>query len=275
MKRKYRRAIIIVLINIIIILLVNDALLYWLDPLGVVDAMHENHDRHKHLINHPTGYAIEPGTHSWHFYDVTILEDFSRYVPDTNVNADCTIATIGDSVTFGFGVNDSETWVNLLAREYPTVHFINPARGDYSAANIALLKADTRANGYIWLIIGNDAETPYIYSGVLPSYWYPPATKIYLHWLTNRNKPLINRESDNAIYWQSVGQIITDNIIVFGFNNDPLAIETSEVYNVHLIDAWTTNVSFVDGHPNVQGHQQIAESLNPSVTRFIAQQCAD
>jgi hypothetical protein len=269
---KTTRLIMLVLVNFIIIFLANDALLYWIDPLGVVAGLHDTISIHRLMIDHPTGYAVT-GSYG-HRVKMTLLDDYTRLVPDTNINADCTIAAIGDSVTFGSSVNDEDTWVNLLATNYADVHFINAARGDYSAGNIALLKTHTQADGYIWLLFENDAIEPYEYTNVQVSGGYPSGTRAYLRWITRPKNSGNNRKNNMPLYWQSVETIATDNTLLFGFNDDSLALETSTRYGVDLLlSRWTHNVSRSDWHPNAQGHRDIYEQMRDSVDHFVNQIC--
>lgn len=53
--------------------------------------------------------------------------DFSEAVPAGKVRAICS----GDSFTFGFGVNDDETWCARLNEKHPTLETVNMAQGGY------------------------------------------------------------------------------------------------------------------------------------------------
>lgn len=74
-------------------------------------------------------------------------------------------------------------------------------------------------------------------------------------------------------YWQSVGQIITDNTLVFGIEGDPLAMETTNHYPIHFIPQWTNNVSAVDAHASAQGNIEIAEAVLPFLEPFVSRIC--
>jgi hypothetical protein len=273
MKRKTRYQIIYILCCILCCIALLDAMLYWIDPLGIVRASHAKSDLQSLIINHSTGYALQSGTYLLNYYTVTTLADGSRLVPDTNLNAGCVIAFIGDSVTWGQGVNDDETWVNILASRFLNVHFMNVARSDYSAPNIAALKRVYPANGYVWLLIENDAIAPYVYQDFELSWAYPPSSRLYFDWFFRRPKTNENRSSDIEQYWQAVSEIITDNTLVFGLDGDTLAQETSSRYTVHLIPRWTQNVSTVDTHANAEGNQEIAAAVLPFVEPFITMIC--
>lgn len=264
------------LCSILCFILLLDALLYWIDPLGIVASVHGNHSFHAVMRDDPTGYILQAGTHRFHDYTATILADGSRAVPATNPDASCTLATIGDSMTFGQGVHDNETWVNLIAAQYPDVHVINPARPDYSAQNIAALKQTYPADGYLWMLIYNDALSPYVYSGVQPAYPYPMATALYRAWFVNRLRDTASRATrqvDMQAYWQAVEQIAGDNVLIAGFAGDELTETTALRHPLILLPLYTAFVSPVDNHPNAEGHRQIADSLSPYLSPFVDTMC--
>lgn len=276
MKKQTRHNIIGILGSILFFFLLLDASLYWIDPLGLVDAVHANHAYNAVMIDHPTGYALPSGTHHFHYWGATIQDDHSRYVPATNPNANCTIATIGDSMTFGLGVEDAETWVNILAGQFQDVHFINPARPDYSATNTAELKAYYPADGYIWLIIQGDEQVPYRYQNVRPAYPYPPATALYRTRLISQlrgEQTYHGRDNDMTGYWQAIHEIADEGVLLFGFQDSELANASTEQYPVILIPPRSHPISAVDSHPRPEGHQQIAEAMYPYIEDFVERVC--
>lgn len=276
MNPRQRWRVIAILLIIIATLLVWDAFLFWIDPLGLVNAVHANHDYNRIMLNHPTGYALPPGTHRFHDWSATILADNTRFIPATNTEADCTVATIGDSMTFGSGVEDNETWVNILAEQFQDVQFINPARPDYSAPNTALVKAYYPADGYLWLIIQGDEQVPYEYTGAQPAYPYPPATALYRVWLWDKlqgRQTFHGRENDMDGYWQSLETIAVDNVLLFGASDSSLVTITAERYPVTIIPPRSHPISAVDGHPRPAGHQAIADAMYPTVMEFIEGLC--
>lgn len=269
--RKIRRAVIYILCCVLFCIFILDGLLYWLDPLGLVTWRYTFRAQHEAMMIHPTGFAYTTGEHWFHAYYATILADGSRLVPDTNTQGDCTIVFIGDSVTYGQGVGDSDTFVNILARNFPNVRFINTGRSAYSAGNVLLAKAYYAGDGYIWMLIGNDAEETFFHDGSQPAPYYPSATRLYFDWLRQR-PDLTSNAPGNPAYWQAVEQIATDNTLIFGID-DPLTLETATRYPVHLIPRWTHDISRVDGHADAQGNIEIANSLLPLVEPFISRIC--
>ena len=43
---------------------------------------------------------------------------------------------MGDSVTFGYGVDDDQTWVDGMARALPDVHVINAGVSGFNSTNV-------------------------------------------------------------------------------------------------------------------------------------------
>lgn len=270
--RTIRRAVIYTLLCILFGVLFLDALLWHVDPLGIVTWHYTFRAQYEVMGYHPTGFAYATGEHDFYAYRATILPDSSRRVPDTNVNAACTIVFIGDSVTYGQGVNDSETWINVLARQFPDVHFINTGRSAYSVGNILLAKEYYTGDGFIWMLVGNDAEPPFFYDGSHPSPHRPSATRLYYDWII-RN-PVTSQTVDMQVYWEAVEQIADNRTLILGTEHDPLTLATSERYPVHIVPRWEHSISRMDGHANAQGNIEIAELVMPFVAPFISRICS-
>ena len=67
----------------------------------------------------------------------------------------------GRSVTFGYGVDDAETWVNLVAREFPDWHVINEAYPGWSIKNLeGAWEMHPDADMIFVLTITNDSDEP-------------------------------------------------------------------------------------------------------------------
>ena len=271
MARQTRHLITYILFCVILVLLMLDTLLWQLDPLGIHAYFYGQYQQQFVMGMASHGYNLQSGAHNFGSFIVTVGASGNRIVPDTNRYADCVIAAIGDSVTFGYGVQDNETFVNILARAYPDIQWRNVARSGYSARNIALLQDAYPANGYLWLIINNDHYPKWDYTITTPSR-FPSATNLYLeHGLSKPKAPVL----DWNTYWQAVADITAHETLVFGFEGESPAIETSEQYPVYFIPAYTDFVSVYDTHPNAAGHQQIADSMMPFLEPFIARICHD
>ncbi len=106
------------------------------------------------------GYVLSPGHYQFADWQATILPDVTRLVPDTNLSVSCQLVLLGDSVTFGLDLNDSDTWANLLARQLPDVQIVNTGVNGYSIDNVLWTRPLYRADAYLYLLIGNDIEYP-------------------------------------------------------------------------------------------------------------------
>ena len=156
MGKSARHCLIAALIGVLLALLTAEALLARFDPLGFVYFRDQAY-LSAQMIPDPRGYNFRPGTYPLSFA-LTILPDGTRAVPDTGPAA-VTLVFIGDSVTFGYGVDDDQTWVNLIARTLPGVHVINAGVSGYNSTNVARTVAQfPDADALVYLIVNNDAE---------------------------------------------------------------------------------------------------------------------
>ncbi len=158
MRKSARRKLIAVLLGVIATLLLSEALLALFDPLGFAYYRDQAY-LGSLLVPDPRGYNFRPGTYQLSSFRFTLLPDGTRAVPDTNLSADRTLVFVGDSVTFGYGVNDDQTWVNLIARALPDVHVINAGVSGYNSRNVSrAISLYPRTASLVYLIVSNDAE---------------------------------------------------------------------------------------------------------------------
>jgi len=283
--RKYRKRIIGILTAVLGSIFLLDGLLLWTDPLGAVAYSHSTVSFIMNTVPDETGYRLNAGEHYFHYYTMTIDEDGYRVVPDTDHDADCTIAMIGDSVTMGIGVDDAETWVNLVARDIPDVRLINTARSDYAVQDVYQLMQTTPADGYIWLMIENDVVDEYVFRSLIPNQNpYLPATRLYLERLRSRlsfgNVREVDAEGQRSTdfdnYWDFSDRILSnDNVFGFAFETGAVSRETAERYdNVVSIPHFGESISTIDFHPSVVGHQNIANSVADDIESFVDGICA-
>lgn len=106
----------------------------------------------------PNGFKLPDGVTTFSHWQATI-QNGRRVAPDS-VPTGQTVYFIGDSVTFGYGVEDGETWVNLLAKEFG-LNAINTAYPAFNRENITLSLLDIpRGACVVYVAISNDAEPP-------------------------------------------------------------------------------------------------------------------
>lgn len=262
-----------ILLSIVIISILSfNISLHWFDPLGIVAYNWQLSQMFQLTLPHDTGYRFTPGRFDIG-YRLTIGSDGLRIVLDANLQAECTIAVLGDSVVFGMGVADSDSLVNMLAQDYPDIHWINAALPGYNSRNVVRQFSAIQADGYLWLIIGNDGNSDINYRHIINA---PPlALGIYIRWLIlgsgAKSSGTINTFSngiDNFLNDRN------DNLIIFAFKNQYLTGDIITRYpNVIELPHWTSQISWGDAHPDKQGNREIANSLQPYIDKHIETLC--
>ncbi len=267
--RKYaRRGLIALLLGLLLALLLGEALLAWFDPLGFA-YFRDQRTLASLLVPDVRGYNVRSGTHVLSSFTFTLLADRTRAVPDTNAAASRTLVFVGDSVTFGYGVDDAQTWVNLVARQRPDLHVVNAGVSGYNSTNVRRgVEQDRTADALVYLIVNNDAEpenqpdfapTPpemgswlALYLVNLPEYLHPVGAD-----------ELIAR-GDMARYFADLRQIRADGRVrLVAFDDAFGRLTAREFPDVALIERGTDRVSPADGHPGVRGNQEIAAQMLP------------
>jgi lysophospholipase L1-like esterase len=275
---KHQR-IIWLLANIIIVLVGLEILLQLFDPLGMarygIDGL-TLADRNE---LDPRGYALPVGIHQLSNWQATINVDRTRLVPNTTENGEKTIVFVGDSATFGFGVNDEETWVNLLARKFPTIKLINAGVSGFNSTQVLRSLDIYPADAYIWLTIPNDLEEAGLAVGNItrtPSY-----LALYLRmWTVQSSQKRVEGEGEaqrqlrlhGTVRYERELDTLSDTVpLTLVAFDDEFGQFVHEKYDAYLIPWYTNKISAADGHPNSAGHQQIASHLEPIVEQVIEQ----
>lgn len=266
MSRKKRIHLYSVVIVLFSMLLVLDAMLFHIDPLGMRRYIYDLNALFAVALPAPDGIRFTPGYHQFAMYDATIGLDGLRIVPDSK-NQDCTIVFVGDSVTFGMGADDEDSFPNRLARVLP-VHVVMAAFPGYSAENVRASLAQHEADGYVWLIIPNDDEPFYMWrrgKGAMPS-----ATVLYLDVLfpqPGKSVPARFQTAADSI-------LAREDVLAFIIEGDGLTGLVQQRYpQVKVIKPYTGYVSISDTHPNGEGAQQIADAMRPDIEEFVQGVC--
>ncbi len=259
---KSTRRIAAALVLVAVSLLVAEAALALTDPLGFwryygdLRALRQN--TWPHATRH---YVIAPGLYEMAGWSFRIdLPNYTRHTPASNPDADCTVVALGDSVTFGWGVNDAETWPNLYA-EATGCKVINAGVYGYDVRAVeATYRAFPDADRYIYLLIFNDAApgdemqfAPLAGAGAL---------RLYLHLLQASRETVVPVVIPDD-FWQAYDALVADpRVVVVGFRDGGLAEQVAASgRRIALLAPYTSRVSWADAHPDAAGQRGIAGQI--------------
>lgn len=270
---KARRHIIGILISILIFVFSTEFLLSTFDPLGINRYEEDLHRYFNHVVDGNGLVVLPDGELHFANWKATI-EDGARVTATQPGN--CHIAFMGDSVTFGLGVNDSDVWVNLLARSYakqthPDVEIHNYAYPGYNAGNLSAAFQRIEADGYVYFVIENDSEPPLQPRAPRPAphLWTLQRYVLFLALMYRHAnyQPLVTDE------FKSFLEQLPENTLVIGFKGEVLAGYAAEHHGAILVEPYTERVSMADGHANAAGNRQIYAAVQPYVEAFIRRIC--
>ncbi len=263
--QRIARVVIAVLFGVLLSLLLLEGLLSF-DPVGL-RYIRDYKTLTDHLIPAPAGYTYAPGVYTLSRSVVTMRPDGTRLVPDSAPDATpAPLAFIGDSVTFGLGVSDDQTFVNLIARALPAMRVINAGLPAFNVVNIrrslTTLPADARV---VYLITDNDAD-PLFEPDFSPGGRLPDLPWTALYWLflptvlqANRDPAFTNAGADREMYLREVAQIAADpRVVLIAGYDDTLTLITPGAVR---IPRYTTRLSFADEHPDANGHRELAAAI--------------
>ena len=111
-------------------------LLYALDPSGILQLYETNRRLLSAMVPDETShYRLPQGRFSGNGWTATVNAQGRRHVPASDYSSDCVVVFLGDSFTFGHGVNDDDTLPNLYAQDHDAL-VINAGMFGYGAAQI-------------------------------------------------------------------------------------------------------------------------------------------
>jgi hypothetical protein len=251
-----------------------EAALYWLDPLGITD-LYIDQARIVTIAN-AEGYTLAPGQHELRRWSFTIDDAGNRVMPMSN--GVCRIVFIGDSVTFGAGVNDEQSFAYLFALDHPDIAFVNAAKIAYNIANVTASIGSHPADGYIYLISDNDDGLPWARP---ESDWGKrrelPAERCALCYHFNAfYQPPLPVVVDSEAFWDSLAGLTGRDAVLMAALGSPLGDEIAARYpSIPLIPRWSYDqqISWFDGHPNAAGHVYLLNALQEIMTDFVTKRC--
>ena len=234
------------------------------------------------------GYILPDGTHDFSNWTLTVADE-TRIIPQTNPDAACNIAILGDSVAIGYGVDDADVWVNQIADDLPDVHLVNFGVPRYNSTNV--LRTYNTYNdfdAYLYLIINNDVDPainpeiqyfagggeglPYlvrytnyaIYQGGGTAYIEPTDPNIQVG-----DDPLVRR------FFDEVDILIEDDrVYLAAFELEPLTNTLlSRDYDVTVLNYPPQRNSYVDYHLNAEGNGELGVQLLPLLQQMVEEQC--
>lgn len=259
-----------------ILLVALEVLLSLYDPMGYSFFMD-----YQELITHYDaahgGFA--PGTYDYPSWHVTINRDYTRAVPGTPDRADCTLIALGDSVTFGYGVDDDETFLRFLARAFPGVRFVNTGIPGANSTRVADTYERIEGDGYLYLMLENDtlrdtlaienrAQTPPVHWTRVSLY----AVNIY-RLLKGTNPSMTGEEPSQAeidSLLKDIEPLAADpRVLIFTYGDLAFMADVPHV----PIAVPETTISPGDAHPDRAGHKQMADTMRPYVNDLIDRVC--
>lgn len=241
-----------------------------LDPLGII-YYPELLMAYGQSESFPGGWQMTVGVHAFTHWSATVMPDHTRLVPDASANVDETWVFLGDSLTFGYGVNDDQPFADQIALARPEVHVVNAGSIGYGSAHVRARAADfPDADRLIYLIYGNDAE-PYTTlprvevqmptSGInlYLTYW---SRYLYLRYDAPRGADYLAQQ-DLSRFCDDIRALDADpRVTIFIFEGSILQPEAQEYGTVLALPSYLPQtVSALDEHPNASAHQQIARQM--------------
>lgn len=226
------------------------------------------------------GYIIQDGSYQFSYWSAAVQAG-GRVLPKTDAAAACEIIILGDSVAFGYGVNDDAAWANQVAAQLTGVHLRNLAMPRYNSTNVLqTLQAVPDADGYLYLIINNDIDT-----AINPAEQYFAGSGAGLPWLirymnfaifrsggTDRveiegeNTALLAETPQTARFFSEVDAILAaGRVWLAAFANEPLTNTLiAKNYPVTVLTyPAQRRISLADYHLNPQGNEELAAEILP------------
>lgn len=264
MKRKIVAALVLVALS----LLAVEGALAWFDPLGAYRYYADLRAVQSTFAADPARvFSILPGTYPIGRWSFTIeVPERTRAVADGNAEATCRLLLLGDSVTFGLGVDDAATWANHIAQARPDLRVVNAALPWYDVWAVARTSEALAADWRVYLLVDNDAD--HTTQEALTLIERVSAIKMYANLITVGQHDAGGEGGEAAVpgdFWEALDGLLADShLIVVGLRGTWLAEQVAASGRaISLIEPYTGRLSWADAHPDAEGHRQIAEQVLP------------
>ena len=277
-RRRLTRRLLGTALLVVLTLVLIEVLLRVTDPFGAAYFGDLAGNFYDVAIDDPCGYVVPPGEYHASHWSFSIQPDHTRTVPDTNPDAPRTLVFVGDSVTFGYGVEDAETFVNLVAQALPDWRVINDSYPGWNIQNLEGAWAQHPDADLIFVLtITNDLTESYLTPGQRG--WRPLYIQAYAMWVgwifTGFPTPAPETLAALEPGWiASISALAADPRVTF------LTIDTAGDYEQRvasmfpdktvILENYTGLVSTVDSHPNPASHVFLAAQIIPVVQSRIA-----
>lgn len=269
--RRFRIGCTIFLIWVLVMLLGGEWFLRTADPLGGYRYYGDLSRLFAGYVVSERGYSMYPGIYQFSNWTALIERDGNRHTPASKDSA-CKIAFVGDSVTFGFGVSDPDTFVNLIAAQV-NAQIVNTAIPAYNSVNIRQTIDTYPATGYVYVVISNDDEPTKLRQNINPIEYHfnQDIFGVYVDALMHLNGDF---PRDSERFNTDIAALMArDDMLMVGFK-DAGGWYKRLPDSIPTMPFWTHGNSFIDGHPNPEGHREIAASLLPYVQEFERRVCS-
>ena len=240
------------------------------------------------VIDAERGYTIADGDYRYSHWSATVA-DSTRIIPDTNPDGACKIMVLGDSVAFGYGVDDADVWVNQLAAQFPDVHFVNTSIPRYTSTNVLrTYEVFPDSDAYLYMIVNNDTvpainlENEEFAGGGdgLPFVVRYTNFAIYRGGGTAYIEPtdptiLAPDNDDTRRFFAELDMLLQDErVYLTAFELETLTNTLlARDYPVTVLEYPPQRISITDYHLTVEGNAALANQLVPLIETMVSERC--
>lgn len=257
------------LISILMTFACLEVSLKLIDPIGIARYYQDSGVLLSRIVPNEDGYDFTSGVMDMYVYDATIQLSGERYTPSA-IGTGCRVATVGDSLTFGMGVYDDETFTELLAQEYAG-NWVNRGKPGYNSGNILADVNSFDADMIVYLATNNDPDSDWFYSRPNVA-GYQSALQAYTWQYTFRNRMTMGTTYTPQFEYNIASISSNENLLMFVMSDNP-QLTVYRAYGAIVIPPYRGVVSIADTHPNKQGHRELFNYLLPYVMRGIDEYC--